>query len=265
MNNCPICQNKGYVFFAQDGFAKAKQCQCSLYCDICNNFGYTEVYKDGYRFLKKCQCQLLKEKIKKYNNAEIPSRYSEKKVSNFIISTDAQRYLIKNIEIYIKKYEVNNKGYVLYGSNGIGKTHLLIGMLSEMILKHNISGLYIDFPQWIKKYKQLINIRDEQNSAMELIQKLYNVDVLVIDEFGKTRTEFEISLFEDIFNERYNQKKTMLIGTNLEITSNLNGSYMKDFVPNALFSRINDVSAFTVNRMDGDDFRINGEEVSLKF
>jgi len=262
MNNCPICQNKGYAFFTQDGFAKAKQCQCSLYCDICNNFGYTEVYKDGYRFLKKCQCQLLKEKIKKYNNAEIPSRYSEKKVSDFQLNPDrtiaiSQKNVIKEIISYINLFEIGSKGYILYGGNGVGKTHLLTAILSEVILKYNISGLYVDFPQWIKKYKQIIAYKDESVNLTDMVQKLYNTDVLLIDEFGKNRTEFEISLFEEIFNERYNKKKIMLIGTNFEMTPNSRGIYMKDVVPIALFSRLGDFSAFNMARLEGEDYRLN--------
>lgn len=261
MNNCPICQNKGYVFFTQDGFAKAKQCQCSLYCDICNNFGYTEVYKDGYRFLKKCQCQILKEKIKKYNNAEIPSRYSEKKVSDFILNSDrtiadSQRGVLKEIRYYITNFELGSKGYILYGGNGVGKTHLLTAIMTELILNYNVSGFYVDFPQWIKKYKQAIAYKDESVNLTDMVQKLYNTDILIIDEFGKNRTEFEISLFEEIFNERYNKRKIMLIGTNFEMTANNKGLYMKDFIPIALFSRLGDSSAFVITRLEGDDYRI---------
>jgi len=261
--NCPICKDKGYNFKKSFNYAKIEKCECMFECKICNGLGHIPFHKDGYRYLQKCECKKLNEKIKRYNALKIPARYSNKKLSNFKIESfnkviaDTQRGILKTLHNYINNFDLDSKGIILYGGNGVGKTHLLTGLLSHLVLNFEITGLYLDFPQWILENKYLFtnfNLNEELQAEMNLIT---SVDILVIDEFAKNRTAFEKETFEKIFYERYNKRKIMFIGTNYEITDKGNGKYMKDVVSDALFSRLGDFKSFEANLLIGEDYRLN--------
>jgi DNA replication protein DnaC len=262
---CPICKDKGYVFKKSFDWAKIEKCECSYHCQICGDFGHTAVYKDGYRYLKKCDCKKLDEKIKRYNDSKIPSRYSNKKISNFKtdmfskVVAETQKGILKKIQNYIDNFDKDSKGIILYGSNGVGKTHLLTSLLAHLVLNFEITGLYLDFPQWILENKHLFYTSDDslKEKLMQEMEIITKVDILVIDEFAKNRTDFEKDIFERIFYERYNKRKIIFIGTNYEITNKGNGKYMGEVVSPALFSRLGDFNSFEANLLIGDDYRLN--------
>jgi len=263
--NCPICKDKGYIFEKTLDWAKIKKCECSFHCQICNDLGHIPYNKGGYRYLKKCKCKNLDARIKRYNELKIPARYSNKKISSF--KTDSYNYniantqkgVLKKLQIYIDNFDKDSKGIILYGGNGVGKTHLLTALLSHLALNFNITGLYLDFPQWILENKYLFFTSDDslKEKLEENMNNIANVDILVIDEFAKNRTQFEKDLFEKIFYGRYNKRKIIFIGTNYEITDNKNGKYMGDVISPASFSRLGDFNSFEANLLTGDDYRLN--------
>jgi len=263
--NCPICKDKGYYFEKSFDSAKIAKCECSYHCNICNDMGYVPYDKGGYRYLKKCECKKLDDKIKRYNDLKIPARYSNKKLSSF--KTDSynqtiannQRGVLKKLQLYIDNFDIDSKGIILYGGNGVGKTHLLTSLLSHLTLNFNITGLYLDFPQWILENKNLFFTSDNylKDKLEKEMNNIANVDVLVIDEFAKNRTDFEKSLFEKVFLGRYNKRKITFIGTNFEITDNKNGKYMGDVISPELFSRLGNFNSFEANLLIGDDYRLN--------
>ena len=261
--NCPICKDKKYISKQSFNYAQIKKCECSYNCEICNNWGYVPYHKDGYRFLKKCECKKLDEKIKRYNDLRIPARYANKKLSNFKIEmfnkvvAETQKGILKTLNNYIDNFDLDSKGIILYGGNGVGKTHLLTALLSHLVLNFEITGLYLDFPQWILEKKHLFSNYELNEQLQVEMNLITSVDILVIDEFAKNRTQFEKETFEKIFYERYNRRKIMFIGTNYEITNKGNGKYMGDVVSPALFSRLGDFNSFEANLLIGDDYRLN--------
>ena len=259
---CDLCGGKGYVFKKNSKYSEIEKCKCSMHCEICNDTGYTEIYKDGYRFLKPCECRKLADKIKRYNELKIPVKYSQKTLDNFeIIKYDKEVYnsqkgIVDKLRNYIENFDLDSKGIILYGSNGIGKTHLLTALLSELVLRYKVTGLYLDFPQWILGNKYLF-YENNENLQREL-EKITGVDILVIDEFAKNRTDFEKEIFEKIFYERYNMKKIIFIGTNYDITGKgKHGRDIKEVVSPALFSRLGDFQSFEANLLVGEDYRLS--------
>lgn len=259
IKSCLHCGGTGYLPADSKGFSFLRKCHCQLECEECANSGYQEVIQDGYRFLKPCRCQLIDQVIRRYNLALIPEKYGPKTVENFEIDpydrkiAFSQRDVLNTLNRYIKTFDLQSKGIILYGTYGVGKTHLLIGLLKELIINHGVSGLYIDFPQWVKQYKNQLMAGGDATTSPEVLRA---VDILVIDEFGRILTEYEMGIFESIFTERYNRSKIMLIGTNYEMTKNSDGTYMGEILSPALFSRLGDFSTFEAMKLSGEDYRL---------
>ncbi len=262
---CSVCKGKQYLFKKSSKWATIEKCRCSLYCEICNNKGYVAKIKEGYRYLEKCQCKSLDEKIKRYNALKIPKNYAEKRILNFEIERldkkvrANQKGIINFLKTYIKNFDSDSKGIILYGSNGVGKTHLLTALLSHLVLNFNVTGLYLDFPQWIMENKYLFHSNNEElkEKLHQELKQITSVDILFIDEFAKNRTDFEKDTFEKIFYERYNLRKIIFIATNYEMTDAKKGNFIGNIVSPALFSRLGDFSSFESNLLEGDDYRIN--------
>ena len=257
--SCKRCNDLGYVYSNNKGYSILKKCICKKECDICNGSGYIDDYKDGYRFLKKCICHSLDDKIKNYNNLKIPTRYAQKRIDNFKFDYDknianGQKDIIRDLKSYIANFDENSKGIILDGANGTGKTHLLTAILTQLVLTKNLTGLYIDFPQWI------VSSKFRSGNLQDKIDETIVVDILVIDEFGKTNNrDFDKEKMEEIFYERYNRGKITFIGTNYYVMKN-RGLWLGDVVTKALYSRLGDFNSFKSLTLPGNDFRMSGED-----
>ncbi len=256
MFSCNICKDKGFTYLNDRGYSIIKKCSCKNICDICSNVGYLEKYDGEYRFLKKCSCKLFTEKIQKYNEAKIPIAYAQKTISGFKFDYDkkiydSQKLVISDLTSYLKSFDNYSKSILLYGSNGTGKTHLLIAMLSYLILNHDLSGYYMDFPQWI------VSKKFNMNTLQQEIDFVSNVDILVMDEFAKTNNrEFDKEKMEEIFYNRYNKSKITFIATNFSPVKSRDALYLGDMISEALLSRLSDYYFFDVFNLVWNDYRV---------
>ncbi|MBN2694496.1 ATP-binding protein [bacterium] len=261
MATCSLCGDRKYRLEIRDGLSFAAPCSCIEKCTICNGLGFINIEIDGYRYLKKCSCKTKKDRYHYYNLAEIPAKYNNSAFNNFKINdfdrniSETQKYVLSSLNTYIKFFEADSKGLILYGSSGVGKTHLLISTLKSIILDKGFSGLYIDFTQWVKRYKIQLSIKDSF-VALEMMSFAQQVSILVVDEFGKNLTDYDISIFEEIFQSRYNQKKPTLIGTNYEFTQNNDGEFIGKVLSSSLYSRLRDFQSFELLKLSGDDYRL---------
>lgn len=105
-----------------------------------------------------------------------------------------------------------NRGLVLHGKVGRGKTHLMVAMLRELVFRHGISVRFVEFSHLLADLKAGF---DQNLGAARLIDPLVAVDVLAIDELGKGRnTEFEGTVLDELISRRYNSAATILATTN---------------------------------------------------
>ena len=71
------------------------------------------------------------------------------------------------------------KGLYLYGRNNVGKTYALSALANEL-MKNNISVVIAYFPDLVREFKSRVS----NNSVEELISKLKQVEVLILDDIG---------------------------------------------------------------------------------
>ncbi|HMV67806.1 MAG TPA: ATP-binding protein, partial [Myxococcota bacterium] len=106
-----------------------------------------------------------------------------------------------------------NRGLVLWGKVGRGKTHLMIALVRELVLRHGVSARFVEFSHLLADIKSSF----ERGGTAALVEPLAQVDVLAIDELGKGRnTEFEGTVLDELVSRRYNAARTILATTNFE-------------------------------------------------
>lgn len=150
----------------------------------------------------------------------------------------------KELKTELMRYARKPKeAYTFTGNNGVGKSYSSVAIIREYYRLHkdypifyNVSNLYQD---WLSQAK----------SPIELMYKLSNAPLLVLDDLGtRTPTEAFCDFLYLIINSRYADMKGTVV------TTNLSTEEVVEKFGNAIASRL--FSGEIVN-MEGNNLRIN--------
>ena len=129
-------------------------------------------------------------------------------MENFVVCSN------NNLAAAVAKAVIDNPGgkynpFYLYGSPGLGKTHLVQAIGNELLKKNpNMKVLYMPTNNFYSEYVYMI--RHQQGDTFA--KKYASVDVLIIDDIqmivGKERSQ---EAFFDIFNDMYQKGKQIII------------------------------------------------------
>lgn len=122
--------------------------------------------------------------------------------------------VMRAVTEYLDSYDPkrDNRGMVLWGGVGRGKTHLVVAMLRELVFRYGVTARFVEFSHLLADLKSSFDLG---RPAAELIDPLVAVDVLAIDELGKGRnTEFEGTVLDELVSRRYNAVRPIIASTN---------------------------------------------------
>jgi DNA replication protein DnaC len=152
--------------------------------------------------------------------ARIPQRYAhctlEEYVTNFSGANRSLGSALVQARSFVKAYpfETNGNGLLLTGSIGVGKTHLAVGMLQALVADRGAKGLFFDYRDLLKQIQNSYN-RNVDVTELEILQPVFEAEVLVLDELGASKpTDWVWDTVAHILNTRYNDRRTTIITTN---------------------------------------------------
>jgi DNA replication protein DnaC len=97
---------------------------------------------------------------------------------------------------------------------GVGKTHLAVGIIKELIRDKGVPCRFCDYRELLKSIQHSYNA-SVPATEMDILRPVFDAEVLVIDELGAVRsTEWVFDTVNYILNSRYNDNKTTIITTN---------------------------------------------------
>jgi len=115
---------------------------------------------------------------------------------------------------FVEEYPVDKTGLLLIGTIGVGKTHLAVGIIKELILSKGISCLFYDYRELLKQIQNSYN-DSVKTTELDLLRPVFETEVLVLDELGAVRpTDWVWDTVSLILNTRYNDNRTTIITTN---------------------------------------------------
>lgn len=185
-------------------------------CPVCGGSGWKSSGSD-HRVVR-CDCRLKLRADALLAAARIPKRYEHCELSNFEFEGTRAHLVRARMEAcrFVEEYvfDGNNTGLLLIGSIGVGKTHLAVGILKELILNKGTACLFYDYRELLKQIQNSYN-DSVKATELDVLRPVFETEVLVLDELGAVKpTEWVWDTVSLILNTRYNDNRTTIITTN---------------------------------------------------
>jgi DNA replication protein DnaC len=227
----------------------------SQVCQFCFGSGMEIIADKGAR---RCRCRTHSHVERLLEGARIPRRYGQCSLQNyypqpgkfFSIQSNAFRFAYT----LARQYPAVDRGLLLMGPVGVGKTHLSVAIIRDLIEKKGTPCLFYEFGSLLKEIQNSYN-PISQTSELKVLAPVFDAEVLVLDELGASKpTDWVRDTMMQIINNRYNDKKLTIFTTNyFDGRRTERDETLEDRVGVRLRSRLHEMCK-TVS-IEGEDFR----------
>jgi DNA replication protein DnaC len=223
-------------------------------CELCDDTGWRAIEQDGVRRVARCDCWRAGLTNRLLDEAKIPPRYRRCTLDTLISYTNEK--FLKAIDAarrFAESFPVCDKGLLIIGPPGIGKTHIAVAVLSDVIRRAGARGLYYDTRTLLtlirSSYDPVI-----KTTPIDYLRPCMEADLLVLDDLGAERlTDWVEETMSMIVNARYNNRKLTIFTSNYEDVPGDDLNTLLARVGFRLHSRLREMC--TSLEYDGPDYR----------
>jgi len=179
-------------------------------------------------FAVPCDCTTDDRVDRMLARARVPERYRHCDFENYetdneIENTSREQLAAWNrsltqAKLIVQKFAAefpmgSEHGLLLMGPCGVGKTHLAVAALKEIVLRGH-TGLFYDYRELLKQIQDSYN-PENQATEMSVLEPVLQTEVLVLDDVGSSKPSlWALETVGHILNTRYNEKRVTLLTTN---------------------------------------------------
>lgn len=228
-------------------------------CPVCKGFGVLET-TDG-RGVVPCSCRQDRILGARKRSAQIPERYGNCRLANFNVGLPVGNDKLVRAKSWAQRFVVEypavNRGLLLSGPVGVGKTHLAVAILAELVEQKGARGLFCDFTDLLGRI-QATFVRGGDESADNILEPAREAELLVLDELGARRpTDWARDVLYGLLNTRYNRRRLTILTTNYPDSPRKPGDETLELrIGVAVRSRLYEMCDLI--EMEGNDFRQRG-------
>lgn len=226
-------------------------------CPMCFGTGMEVVPGKGARI---CVCRKLRSQNGRFERVRLPRRYDGFHFHNYKPQTATQDAAFKLATRLTMEYPAVDRGVLLMGSVGVGKTHLAVSILKGLT-ERGFSCLFYEFGTLLKEIQDSYNPHTF-SSELSVLAPVLGTEILVLDELGASKpTDWVRDTMAHVINTRYNDKKLTIFTTNYLDERRRDGEeVLEDRIGTRLRSRLYEMCKTVV--MTGEDFRKSLDRMS---
>lgn len=227
-------------------------------CKKCNDSGFVFKEIDGVLYSRICECQEKEKTTLLLQSSGIPDRYRNRcTLSSFILPNDnpSIREAYEIAKRYSEDYPVFEEGkpngLLFMGSCGVGKTHLAVAILNEILFRKKRAVKFVDLNELFREIRATYAAGDF--SEYEVLTPLAEVEILLIDELGCVASPWAQDTLLYLITQRYNHSLPTILTTNYLDNPLNNEPSLIERIGIRCRSRLYEMCKTVV--MKGEDFR----------
>jgi DNA replication protein DnaC len=238
-------------------------------CPHCGGTGFEYEDHEGQPFARPCQCRRTPRDMDPLSICKIPPRYAHCTLANFDLDPQnrSQVAALQKSLNYCSGFPHKGKaeeglGLLYVGDTGVGKTHLAVGVLKELVSDRGVNGQYWDFMALTREIKRSYD-PDIQMTEHAVLAPVIEMDLLLLDDLGAWKmSDWMLDTLFYVLNGRYMSKRPTLITTNFQDVDRetalradplLRKEFLVERIGQRLRSRLQEMCA--VLKIEGPDHR----------
>jgi len=179
-----------------------------------------------------CDCTVGNRTDRVLAKARVPERYRHCDFDNYEVDNEiesvsreqssAWNRSLSQAKLVVRRFaeefspvrEVESEhGLLLMGPCGVGKTHLGVAALKQVVVRGH-RGLFYDYRELLKAIQDSYN-PESQTTEMSVLEPVLQAELLVLDDVGSSKPSlWALETVGHILNTRYNEKRVTLLTTN---------------------------------------------------
>ena len=250
-------------------------------CNRCNGSGLSlETSKDGHVLAKKCCClegashnggdwqrhQALEDKACQISAVEVPNRFFK------ALTSPCERPDLDEWVESIRDGKCQIPMAFFFGDTGTGKTHAAAGILLDLMLRGECTGLYVPLYVLLNDRQSHLETRYDKDEGEKqrnrrvhrwYVSRVQKVDILVLDEMAQAKLTYDERKFVfGILDQRYAAGKITILISNHCKNPNLSLEFktLISMVGKRISSRIDSAKHFYFK---GQDRRLQEGAISI--
>ena len=186
-------------------------------CPTCDGTGWRRCQVDGVARVRRCECRRKRLIAELVAAAGIPRHYAACDFAGFVRYDNP--YLERALTLtrsFIDDFPSPARGLLLLGPSGVGKTHIAVAALREIVVTHAVPAVYFDTRTLLATLRASFN-PPAGGTAAAVLERVLGAALLVLDDLGAERpTEWVLETMSVVLNTRYSENRPTILTSNYE-------------------------------------------------